>query len=517
VEFGSAAALEIELGGLTPGTQHDQINIGGQATLNGTLDIELINSFTPTLGQQFQIMTFGSRVGMFPTVTGADFSPTLQLEPVYSATELKLVVVANAGEKIWGVDASGQASVGANWFGGVPPTSQNDAAAFTTVITANRTVTVDVPLSLRRMRFNDDNNYTIAGPQTITLGAPGPDAAAILVENANGNGAHTIGAPVVLADTLAIVQNSTGELLLSGILNNSAAHPITKSGPGAVTIAGAQTHGAGATLTVSAGTAHINTNAGSDAARNLTLNANSTTNFGSTQHLAALNIGAGATTTVSSGAVKNLVTNVLTIAGGGTPTGKLDVTNNAAIVDYPVADPNPEATIRAQILAGRGGSGLGKTWNGLGITSSQAAADPVNSMSVGYAVNGTMPLGALPTFRGQAVDATTVLARYTRTGDANLDGVVNNNDVTIVGANYAPGFAKPRWDLGDFDYNGFVDNNDVTLLGVYYNPAATPIPAPAVGAAINVVPEPNALLLGFVGTVILAMQWVRKRARRIFR
>ena len=62
------------------------------------------------------------------------------------------------------------------------------------------------------------------------------------------------------------------------------------------------------------------------------------------------------------------------------------------------------------------------------------------------------------------------LCAYTRTGDANLDGVVNNDDVTIVGANYAPGFAKPRWALGDFDYNGFVDNDDVTLLGVYYNP-----------------------------------------------
>ena len=181
------------------------------------------------------------------------------------------------------------------------------------------------------------------------------------------------------------------------------------------------------------------------------------------------------------------MTNALTIAGGSTPTGKLDVTNNAVVVDYPAAGPSPDATIRAQIIAGRGGSGLGKTWNGLGITSSQAAADPVNSSSVGYAVNGTMPLGALATFRGQAVDASTVLVRYTRTADANLDGVVNNDDVTIVGANYAPGFAKPRWDLGDFDYNGFVDNDDVTLLGVYYNPAATPIPAPE-GGGVAAVP-----------------------------
>ena len=82
-----------------------------------------------------------------------------------------------------------------------------------------------------------------------------------------------------------------------------------------------------------------------------------------------------------------------------------------------------------------------------------------------------LPLGAYSTFRGLAVDASSVLIAYTRTGDANLDGVVDNDDVTVVGANYAPGVAKPAesaWALGDFDYNGFVDNDDVTLLGVFY-------------------------------------------------
>jgi hypothetical protein len=269
-------------------------------------------------------------------------------------------------------------------------------------------------------------------------------------------------------------------------------------------------------LTVSAGTANINTNAGSDTARNTTVNANSTTNFGSTQHLAALNVGAGATATITSGGPKNVVSNALTIAGGSNPAGKLDVTNNAVVVDYPATGPSPDATIRDQIIAGRGGSGLGKTWNGVGITSSQAAADPVNAGSVGYAVTGTMPLGVPPTFRGQAVDASTVIMRYTRTGDANLDGVVNNDDVTIVGANYAPGFVKPRWDLGDFDYNGFVDNDDVTLLGVYYNPAATPIPAPgAENAGAAAVPEPATFALFAAGLLLIFTCRHARRKQRV--
>jgi hypothetical protein len=90
---------------------------------------------------------------------------------------------------------------------------------------------------------------------------------------------------------------------------------------------------------------------------------------------------------------------------------------------------------------------------------------------------------------------------------------VDNNDVTIVGANFAPGFEKPRWDLGDFDYNGFVDNNDVTLLGVYYNPGATPIPAPADAASVAAVPEPSTLAMLLLGVLALVLLVPKFRLR----
>ena len=159
----------------------------------------------------------------------------------------------------------------------------------------------------------------------------------------------------------------------------------------------------------------------------------------------------------------------------------LDITDNALVIDYTGA--SPASSIRDRILSGRGGSGLSKPWNGPGITSSTAAqvnATASDSRSIGYAENALLPLGSYAKFRGQAVDQTSVLIAYTRTADANLDGVVNNDDVTVVGANFAPGAAKPAWALGDFEYNGSVDNDDVTLLGVFYNPAATPAPVPAV-------------------------------------
>ncbi|MEX2139371.1 MAG: Calx-beta domain-containing protein [Pirellulales bacterium] len=178
----------------------------------------------------------------------------------------------------------------------------------------------------------------------------------------------------------------------------------------------------------------------------------------------------------------------LTLLNGGTTStvtsltlggnGMLDLADNALVVDYSGA--SPLAAIRERILSGRGGSGFGAGWKGPGINSSTALetnkADP-ESRSLGYAENAALPLGPYTKFRGAPVDETSVLIAYTRTGDANLDGLVNDDDVTIVGATYAPGVPQPQWALGDFDYNGFVDDDDVTLLGVFYDPGAAPLAA----------------------------------------
>ena len=174
-------------------------------------------------------------------------------------------------------------------------------------------------------------------------------------------------------------------------------------------------------------------------------------------------------------------TNKLTSLSLGTGAS-LDINDNALVIDYTGA--SPAASIRDQIIAARGGAGLDKPWNGTGITSSAAAesnAIAPNAYSLGYADNTDLPLGAYTTFRDQSVDGTSVLIAYTRTGDANLDGLVNDQDATIVGATYSPSTPQPNWALGDFEYNGFVDDDDVTLLGVFYNPAAAPPPrAPSV-------------------------------------
>ena len=214
------------------------------------------------------------------------------------------------------------------------------------------------------------------------------------------------------------------------------------------------------------------------------------------------------------GPTSKMLASGLNIAGTpAAPTGTLDVTDSAIVLDYAAGDPNPAADVRSRIIAGRGAPGLIGTWDGKGITSSTSAAAP-DSTSVGYAVNGDMPLGAVTEFRGVPVDPTSVLIRHTRIGDANLDGVVNDDDVTIVGAVYAPGVPNANWANGDFDYNGFVDDDDVTLLGALYNPGLPPIPAPEAGGGVAAVPEPATwlmLALGGLGAGLFG--WRRRRGR----
>ena len=88
-------------------------------------------------------------------------------------------------------------------------------------------------------------------------------------------------------------------------------------------------------------------------------------------------------------------------------------------------------------------------------------------------------------------------------GDANIDGRVDINDLTIVLANYG-GTNGVTWAMGDFNGDGRVDINDLTIVLANYG--AT-IEAPVVRGGMAAVPEPGvfallaAALAGIAGAV----------------
>lgn len=66
----NAGVLEIELGGTAAITQYDRLVISGSASLLGEVRVSLANGFTPSVGQQFTILTANSLSNAFNSVTG---------------------------------------------------------------------------------------------------------------------------------------------------------------------------------------------------------------------------------------------------------------------------------------------------------------------------------------------------------------------------------------------------------------------------------------------------------------
>ena len=85
---GAAGTLYIELAGTSAG-QYDKLAVSGAASLGGTLHVEPIDGFVPEVGQQFTVMTFGSRTGEFASISGPG-----QYDVTYNATNVTLTVLS---------------------------------------------------------------------------------------------------------------------------------------------------------------------------------------------------------------------------------------------------------------------------------------------------------------------------------------------------------------------------------------------------------------------------------------
>ncbi len=74
VVLGPQAALEIELAGTAPGTEHDVFDVGGSLTLGGLLNVLLLDGYSPVLGDKFDVLDWGTLAGEFDTVNLPDLA-----------------------------------------------------------------------------------------------------------------------------------------------------------------------------------------------------------------------------------------------------------------------------------------------------------------------------------------------------------------------------------------------------------------------------------------------------------
>ncbi|HTL29399.1 MAG TPA: autotransporter-associated beta strand repeat-containing protein [Tepidisphaeraceae bacterium] len=404
------------------------------------------------------------------------------------------------------------------------------------------TVTLLAAQNVNSMAFKT-SGYTITG-STLTLGGPtitvdsGVTATiSSIVAGSSGlvkNGPGTLklakgntysGGTTINAGTLGIISNALGAIPTSNAIN------ITINNGSALRFdVNNLTLAATRQVLLGSGGGIIDTNGNNDTiaglvtgsgsltktgAGSLTLTA--TNNYtGATNVLAGkLLIGATLTTSsgmnVSNGAIAEILAGASNLLRTGTfntnISGKIDLNNNQAILDY--GGSSPIDNIRAMMKTGYNNG----SWDGNGIMSTSAAATSASGMrtSIAYA-EATSLFSSFPsTFANQTIDSTTLLLVYTIAGDADMNGMVNILDFNRLATAFG---TSGTWVKGDFNYDGTVDILDFNTLAMNFGKSITVSFAIPAGLRISAessaaVPLPPAIASG--GLLLLGLIVARLR------
>ena len=92
LELGEFARLHFDVGSMTPGLGHDQLNVDDDAALNGQIIVELTPDFEPVPNNRYTLLNYGSHTGAFAVETLPALDGGLQLLTDYGETGMDLVV-----------------------------------------------------------------------------------------------------------------------------------------------------------------------------------------------------------------------------------------------------------------------------------------------------------------------------------------------------------------------------------------------------------------------------------------
>jgi hypothetical protein len=219
---GAGGSLNIELGGLTAGTEYDQLSVTGApgtAMLDGTLDVTLIDGFNPALGNSFTIVTSaGALSGAFSTENLPPLAVGLFWRVTYNANSVVLDVVAPNVTLAPDPLDFGNVKVGTA-SGAMPVTVTNSGTAAATLAAANA-VTI---AGANAADFAIAAGTTCANG-TVLAAAPGPGNTCVI------NITFTPGALGARNATISVASNDadspdTAALTGTGVLANVTVTP----------------------------------------------------------------------------------------------------------------------------------------------------------------------------------------------------------------------------------------------------------------------------------------------------
>ncbi len=257
---GSGAALNINAGSYAQqigstltllansSTLYDSLQLGnGSASLNGTLNLIFAASFTPSVGQTYNLInTTGSVSGSFSSIvlTGAG---NLQAAANFENNVGEVISIINPiPTLIWSpsgaADGAGNwdTTSATNWNPGQVVWNNGDFASIGGGGAGN-IITIDGPVTVAGMTFNTVTSpYTIAasGGNALTLSNSSGDVAIVM------NASATISAGITL-DTTANV-SGVGTLNISG--NIIGAGAVNVEGAGTLVLSGTNTYTGGTAI-----------------------------------------------------------------------------------------------------------------------------------------------------------------------------------------------------------------------------------------------------------------------------
>jgi hypothetical protein len=221
-------ALNVELGGTSPGTGYDQLAVSGAASLAGTLNIATVNAFQPAFGNQFQVLNFGSSTGNFGTYNAPSLPAGLFLDPVLNATGLTLDIDQVA---ITGAPAFPMEGTPINLAATVTGPSAGGSFTFSWTVTQNSNAFASGTGSTFSFTPNINGTYVVtlnvgdvaggSGTTSLTLIV----APSILVVNPSASSALSVSGNVSI--------NIPGEI----VVDSSSSTALTASGNAQITAA----------------------------------------------------------------------------------------------------------------------------------------------------------------------------------------------------------------------------------------------------------------------------------------
>lgn len=112
LSFSASSLLGLQLGAIDATDELGQVEVGGMATLAGTLDVKLAGNLTPKLGDSFRLLTAtGGLTGTFATTALPALGSGLSWDLDYTPTAINLSVIAGSG---FAADFDGDGDVDAN-------------------------------------------------------------------------------------------------------------------------------------------------------------------------------------------------------------------------------------------------------------------------------------------------------------------------------------------------------------------------------------------------------------------